>query len=236
MAPGEKVRTTRLGDVLRIDLVSAETGNAIDAASVRELSEALTSLPEAGVAAGAILADGADFCVGGDHDEYVGMTPDAQAAHWVGVTRLFTLVGGAPVPIVTGVQGRAIGGGCGLAVLSDFLVAAHDARLSFPDVRFGLPVGPGIVQAIVARAGLSHARRLVLLGEAHTGVEAAACGLADASVEAGELEREVLAMAERLARLPARAVRRVRTTLNAAAGDIQHLLEAEVRRRADRQP
>jgi len=233
-ASPSKVRTEHDGAVLRIYLAGAPTGNALDAAMVAQLTEALTTLGHPDVTACTLLAEGAHFCVGGDHDEFARMAPAEKAALWAAITNLFAIVAGADVPVVVGVQGRAVGGGCELAVLGEFLIAAHDARLSLPQTRFGLTVGPGAVQAIAARCGTAQARRLVLLGETITGAEAAACGLADSSVAAEDLEAAALSLAVTLADLPPGAVRRTRMSLDAAAGNVRQLLQDEARRRAER--
>jgi enoyl-CoA hydratase/carnithine racemase len=70
-----------------------------------------------------------------------------------------------PKPLVIAVEGRAIGGGCMLAMLADELVMSETAELSLPEIKHGIPTPVGYV-IVAARCGMPLARRMVQAGEA----------------------------------------------------------------------
>jgi enoyl-CoA hydratase len=97
------------------------------------------------------------------------------------------------------VHGHAIGAGAELATGADFLVAAEDAVLAFPELSLGTYVGGGVTARLPQLVGLARARDLLFTGRRFTGTEAATWGLAHRAVPAGELDRAVSALTDRLA-------------------------------------
>ncbi len=81
-----------------------------------------------------------------------------------------------PAPVVTAVQGHALGGGCGLVACSDIVVAAPDALFAFSEVKLGIV--PAVISPFVLRKiGEAHARRLFLTGERFDAATALRIGL-----------------------------------------------------------
>jgi enoyl-CoA hydratase len=116
------------------------------------------------------------------------------------------------VPIVAAVNGPAVGLGASLAILSDIVLMAPTAFLADPHLQVGLAPGDGGV-AWALHAGVMRAKELLLLGDRVPAEQAVAFGLASRVVE-GDVVAEAIAVAERLAALPAEAVQGTRRALN----------------------
>ena len=102
-------------------------------------------------------------------------------------------------PVACKVHGYCVAGGTDMALCSDLLVVADDAKIGYPPARvWGVPTTAMWVQ----RLGVARAKRLLLTGDSLTGREAAEWGLANESASAGELERVFEALLERVARVP----------------------------------
>jgi enoyl-CoA hydratase len=101
--------------------------------------------------------------------------------------------------VIAQVHGWCVGGGTDMALCSDLIYMAADAQIGYPPARVW---GEPTTMMWVYRLGLEHAKRLVLTGEALTGVEAERVGLASRAVPAGELAGVVTEAARRLATIP----------------------------------
>jgi enoyl-CoA hydratase len=101
--------------------------------------------------------------------------------------------------VVCKVHGYCVAGGTDMALCSDLLVVADDAKIGYPPARvWGSPT-----TALWAhRIGVMRAKRLLLTGDSLTGAEAAEWGLATESAEPGRLDQRFEALLERVARLP----------------------------------
>ena len=156
---------------------------------------------------------GAGFCAGADLQDpaFVPHAGESRGA----ATRRFLEEHFNPVaqawyaldrPLVVAVNGVAAGGGVGLALTGDFLLAA--AGSSFVQVftpKLALVPDMGCSWLLPRRVGIARAKSLALLGDRVDGVRAAAWGLADACVPDGELLTEALVLARRLAARPGAA-------------------------------
>ncbi|HUA96185.1 MAG TPA: enoyl-CoA hydratase-related protein [Acidimicrobiales bacterium] len=106
-------------------------------------------------------------------------------------------------PVIAQVHGYCLAGGSELATCCDLVYMAEDAQMGYPAVRFGVPdmhfhawfIGP------------RKAMEMMLTGDSISGTEAVALGWANAAVPADELESTVLAVAERIAKMPPDLVR-----------------------------
>jgi enoyl-CoA hydratase len=105
----------------------------------------------------------------------------------------------SPKPVIAQVHGWCVGGGTDLALCSDLIFMAEDAQIGYPPARVW---GEPTTVMWVYRLGLEHAKRLMLSGEALSGVEAERLGLASKALPADELGDAVTTMARRLATIP----------------------------------
>ncbi len=102
-------------------------------------------------------------------------------------------------PVIAQVHGHCLAGGSELATACDLVYVAEDAQIGYPPVRL---MSPPDMQFHPWLVGMRRAMELMLTGDAIDGAEAARIGFANRAFPAAELEREVLAIAARVARIP----------------------------------
>jgi enoyl-CoA hydratase len=119
----------------------------------------------------------------------------------------------SPKPVIAQVQGFCVGGGTDFALCSDLIVCAEDARIGYPPARvWGSPT----TSMWVYRLGLERAKRLLLTGDALDGRTAVEWGLASQAAPAAELDAAALALARRVALLPANQLHMMKLLVNQA--------------------
>jgi enoyl-CoA hydratase/carnithine racemase len=118
-----------------------------------------------------------------------------------------------PKPVVAAVQGPAIGGGLGLALVADFRVAAPEARFAANFVKLGIHPGFGITATLPRLIGEQNAALLLYTGRRINGDEAFACGLVDAVVPQDQLRGSAIALAAEIAEAAPLAVQATRMTV-----------------------
>jgi enoyl-CoA hydratase len=169
-----------------------------------------------GVRAVVITGAGKAFSAGGDLPllsrmaEDPGLRAKVMAEAAVLVRAMVT----APWPVVSAVNGPAVGLGCSLASLSDLVVMEEHAYLADPHVSIGLVAGDGGALTWPMNMGLQRTKEWLLLGGRMTAGQALAFGLANRVVPTGEGLAEGRALAGRLAALPPQAFRETRRVLN----------------------
>ncbi len=185
------LRIERDGDLLRLTLARPETRNAFDAELIRELSEAFVDV---GTARAVVLAgDGPSFCAGADIEwmrSSVDLDYDANVADATALRGMLDAIDRCPAPVVTRIQGHALGGGAGLVACSDIAVADANAVFGFSEVKLGII--PAVISPYaLAKIGPSAARRYFVTGERFDAATALRIGLVnevaadlDAAVEA----------------------------------------------------
>ena len=102
-------------------------------------------------------------------------------------------------PIIAAVAGYALGGGCELAMMCDFIIAADTARFGQPEINLGVMPGIGGTQRLTRLVGKSKAMDLVLTGRMMDAAEAERSGLASRVVPADTLIEEAMAAARKIA-------------------------------------
>ncbi|HEY6694982.1 MAG TPA: crotonase/enoyl-CoA hydratase family protein [Solirubrobacteraceae bacterium] len=119
----------------------------------------------------------------------------------------------SPKPVVAQVHGVCVGGGSDLALCSDLIVCAEDARIGYPPARvWGSPT----TAMWFHRLGLERAKRLLLTGDPMDGTTAAAWGFASGAYPADKLDAAALALCRRIARLPANQLQFMKMLVNSA--------------------
>lgn len=117
-------------------------------------------------------------------------------------------------PIIAAVAGYALGGGCELALLADFIIAAEDAQFGQPEIKLGILPGIGGSQRLTRLVGKSLAMDLVLTGRTIGAAEAKASGLVARVVPGPELLQVALEAAHTIAGYNAPAVRLAKEAVN----------------------
>jgi len=122
-------------------------------------------------------------------------------------------------PVVGAIQGAAIGGGFGLAVMPDFRVVCPEARFAANFVKLGFHPGFGLTYTLPKLIGGQKAARMFMTGERIDGETAFQWGLADRLTSADRLRDEAFALAQEIAENAPLAVQSVRATLRAGVAD-----------------
>ncbi|MBR8638392.1 enoyl-CoA hydratase/isomerase family protein [Streptomyces tuirus] len=227
----EPVRIVRHADkVVELRLDDPGRGNALDLRMAEALRDRAVEV--AADPGGAVLlrATGGTFCVGGDLRAFAGRGAEtgtyvhavASAAH-AAIHALHEL----PVPLVTAVRGAAAGGGIGLALIGDIVLAARSARFRLAYTAIGLTPDCGASWLLPRLAGPRRAADLILTNRVLTGEDAERWGLVSRSVDDEELDDAAHRTAADLAAGAGEALHAAKGLLRAGAGEElrSHLVE-----------
>lgn len=198
-----------LGSVRTLTLNRPEKRNALNATLVEALKEALNEA-DANESLRAIVIRGAgkDFCSGADleslrkisESSFEENLEDARS-----LAGLFELIRKVRVPVIAAVHGRALAGGCGLAMACDIIVADSTARFGFPEVKIGFV--PAMVAAIVRRnMSEKDAFATLTLGYEMSGGELSGIGLVHGIFNDESFDEDVLAFAAQYEKISRSAV------------------------------
>ncbi len=186
------------GRVGLITLNRPKALNALNSKLIEELNTAL-SVFELETDIGCVVITGSDkaFAAGADVKEMAGMTyVDAYLgrflAHWGEIAEVRK-------PVIAAVAGFCLGGGCELAMMCDFIIAANTAKFGQPEITLGVMPGAGGTQRLARFIGKAKAMDLVLTGRMMDAVEAERCGLVSRIVAADSLIDEAITAAEKIA-------------------------------------
>jgi enoyl-CoA hydratase/carnithine racemase len=174
--------------------------NALNTELTRALLEALRAA-DADPAVGAVVLTGAGqgFCAGADLAEFKDLRDPAAADERSELTmNLHLTFPRMAKPVVTAVNGAAMGGGAGLAIAGDLALMAQDARLGYPEVKHGI-VAAIVMANLVRQVGRKAAFALVALGEPIDAARALQLGLVNHVFPAEKLLDEALQVAQKLA-------------------------------------
>src|SRR3954468_16471777 len=119
-------------------------------------------------------------------------------------------------PWIAAVAGFALGGGCEVAMMADFIIAADTAKFGQPEIKLGVTPGMGGSQRMAHAVGKAKAMEMCLTGRMMDAAEAERSGLVAKVVPAGEFMAEVMKTAEAVAAMPPLAAIAVKEMINAA--------------------
>ena len=229
----ETLLVDKRGAVATITLNRPEARNALDLVMRRELVAALDEI-EADASARALIVTGAGghFCAGGDVKSMQASRDAATAADGrarvVALNRLVQRLVEFPRPVIAMVDGFAVGAGCNLALCCDLIVASDRARFGEVFAKIGLVPDGGGSWLLSRVVGLARAKELIFTAEIIDAAEAARIGLVNRVVPAAELSAVTLALAERIAQGPPKALAMAKHMVNrAAASDLAGALDLE---------
>lgn len=117
-------------------------------------------------------------------------------------------------PIIAAVSGYALGGGCELAMMCDFIIAADTAKFGQPEINLGVVAGMGGTQRLTRFVGKSKSMDMHLTGRFMTADEAERCGLVSRVVPAKKLMEEAMAAATKIAEKSMLATLAVKEAVN----------------------
>jgi enoyl-CoA hydratase len=119
-------------------------------------------------------------------------------------------------PVIAAVSGYALGGGCELAMMCDFIIAGENAQFGQPEITLGIIPGIGGTQRLTRAVGKAKAMEMCLTGRRIDAVEAERIGLVARIAPNGQVLEEALATARKIASMPRAAAMMVKECVNAA--------------------
>ena len=204
------------GAVALITLNRPDALNALNSEVFRELALTLDDL-ETDDAIAAIVITGSDkaFAAGADISEMKDMSY-SQMLEDAGLTRHSDRLAQCKKPVIAAVAGYALGGGCELAMMCDFIIAADTANFGQPEINLGVIPGAGGTQRLTRFVGKSKAMEMCLTGRMMDAAEAERSGLVSRVVAAGELIEDALKTATKIAKLSRPSVFMAKESVNRA--------------------
>lgn len=186
--------------IATIILNRPEVMNAMSAEMMKGLYEAVTQLrPDEDTRIVIFKGAGEHFCSGADITLFDQNTPSEEWLKAMNmVSQIVRTIREIPQPVITMLRGVAVGAGSNLALASDFVVAADNARFCEIFINIGVIVDYGGHYFLPRLVGLAKARELAMLGNEIDGKTAASMGLIYKSVPEAELEKEVDALVSQL--------------------------------------
>ncbi len=212
----KNISAEKSGGVGIVTLDRPKAMNALSDALMEELTKALDDF-EADPEIGCIVLTGSDkaFAAGADIKDMRSKTyMDAYLDDFI--TRNWERVATCRKPVVAAVAGYALGGGCELAMMCDFIIAADTAKFGQPEITLGVLPGAGGSQRLTRLVGKSKAMDMCLTGRMMDAGEAERAGLVSRVVAAGELMQETLETAAKIAAMSRPAAMMVKESVNRA--------------------
>ena len=189
--------------------------NALNAELIDELNQALDAF-EADAELGCLVLTGSDkaFAAGADVKEmqaktYMEAYLEDFISKWERLTR-------TRKPVIAAVAGFALGGGCELAMMCDFILAADNAKFGQPEIRIGTIPGAGGTQRLTRFVGKSKAMEMCLTGRMMDAAEAERSGLVSRVLPLADLVPEALKAAATIAGFSRPAVMMAKEAVNRA--------------------
>src|SRR5437867_5864076 len=179
--------------------------NALNAALIAELGQALAQFDQ-DQKIGAIVITGSEkaFAAGADIKEMA--SKSFMEAYLGDFLASWDKVASQRKPVIAAVAGFALGGGCELALMCDFIIAAETAKFGQPEIQLGVMPGAGGTQRLTRAIGKSKAMDMVLSARMMDAAEAERCGLVARVVPLAELIPTVMDVARKIAALSPNAV------------------------------
>ena len=202
LPPTTKLQTELQDGWLTIWLDSPENKNAISDALMTDLLAVMDTVRDDRTVRGiTVRGKNGLFCSGGDLKSFNAMqAPGVTEADVAALNRrigdVLLALNEMPQVVICLVEGAAIAGGLGLMCCGDVILGTEDAKFSLTETMLGIPPAQ-IAPFVVARVGLSTARRIMLTGARFTGIEAQVFGLLDETAVDVEALEEIEAKLKR---------------------------------------
>ncbi len=209
----ETILVEEHGSVGLITLNRPEALNALNGQLISELGTALDAF-EADQKIGAIVLTGSEkaFAAGADIKEMKDLSyMDVYLTDFINDWEHITTI---RKPVIAAVAGFALGGGCELAMMCDFIIAADTARFGQPEITLGIIPGAGGSQRLSGLVGKSKAMDMILTGRMMDAEEAERAGLVSRVVEADVLVAEALKAAGKIASLSRPSILMAKEAIN----------------------
>src|SRR5258707_968410 len=219
------------GEIAKLTLNRPDKRNAINTQMIAELQSALDAIEKSHsrvvIVTGAVRA----FCAGMDWEMQAEIAKQSRAENQEDSRRIAKMLGrlwSFPRPMIAAVNGPAYAGGCGIATLCDFTLAAPDAKFGYTEVKIGFL--PAIVSVFLTRQiGDKRSRDLLLTGRIIEAAEAKEFGMVTEVVPAERLQQRAFELANDLiAASPSSLTRAKQLLTSAAAAGSDQVLELAI--------
>ncbi|MBU3847034.1 MAG: enoyl-CoA hydratase/isomerase family protein [Candidatus Acinetobacter avistercoris] len=215
----DSIQLEQHGSILKIWLNRPDSRNAMSLKMVKSIMNVFKAIADDhSVRAVVFRGHGRHFCAGGDIKDMAGIRAEAMNVGnnkpYIDFNRQFgamiEMVDQAPQTVVAILEGAVLGGGFGLACVSDIAISLADAQFGLPETGLGI-LPAQIAPFVVKRVGLTQARRLALLGGRFSGDKALQFGVvhevADTSMALEQMIETTLEQIKRTAPLASRATK-----------------------------
>lgn len=207
---------TEAGKVGIVALNRPKQMNALNDQLMDELGAALKAF-DADEAIGCIIVTGSQkaFAAGADISVMTKYSfADVYKSEYI--SRNWETIRSVRKPVIAAVAGFALGGGCEVAMMCDFIIAADNAKFGQPEIKLGIIPGAGGTQRLPRAIGKSKAMDMVLTSRMMDAQEAERCGLVSRVVPLDKLMDEALAAAVAIADMPRLAAMAAKESVNRA--------------------
>jgi methylglutaconyl-CoA hydratase len=219
------------GEIARITLNRPDKRNAINPQMMCDLQTAFDTIEKSHSRLVILTGAGKCFCAGMDLDMLATIAKQSAAENQEDsrrIAKLLRRIWSFPRPLIAAVNGAAYAGGCGIATLCDFTLAAPEAKFGYTEVKIGFL--PAIVSVFLTRQiGEKRSRDLLLTGRIVSAEQAMDYGLVTEVVPAESLLDRANALADELmAASPSSLTRAKHLLTSSAAAGIDHDLERAI--------
>jgi methylglutaconyl-CoA hydratase len=217
----DRLASTMIADgIATVTMHRAEARNALSFELIEALGHAVGQVEADQAVRVMILAgEGKSFCAGMDLRGVIN-DPRKMAGMLLHLSQVSRRIRRLPIPTIARVQGAAVGGGCGLMVVTDFAITHPESKVGYPEVSLG--VCPAVVAPwLMKKIGAGRARAMLLMGGTISGAEGYDIGLATHLVAQDRLESQTLELAHTLATGGAHAIATTKRWLNELDGSVE---------------
>jgi enoyl-CoA hydratase len=209
----ETILTETRGKVGLITINRPQALNALNSTVVAEINTALDTY-ERDADIGCIVITGSEkaFAAGADIKEMSGLSfPQTYLDDFI---TAWDRVAGRRKPIIAAVSGFALGGGCELAMMCDFIIAGDNAKFGQPEIKLGVLPGAGGTQRLTRFVGKAKAMEMCLTGRMMDAQEADRAGLVSRVVPAADLLEDAMKTAATIASMSLPVAMMVKESVN----------------------
>jgi methylglutaconyl-CoA hydratase len=219
------------GEIAKITLNRPDRRNAINAQMIAELQTSLDTIEKSHSRVVIVTGAGKAFCAGMDLEMLAAIgkqSPTENQEDSRRIAKMLRRIWSFPRPMIAAVNGAAYAGGCGIATLCDFTLAASDATFGYTEVKIGFL--PAIVSVFLTRQiGDKRSRDLLLTGRIIEAAEAKEVGMVTEVVPSEHLMERAGALADELIAASPNSLTRAKHLLTtAAAAGVDHDLERAI--------
>lgn len=228
MAEYENIIACQTGSVAQIILNRPEKLNSLSYGLVQDIGTALDRAETSGARAVLLTANGNGFCSGADLMPPPGCDVKPTEMLAKVFNPFFVRFAEFPLPVVSAINGATAGGGCTLALCSDFAIAARSAYFLQPFTRIGIMPDGGATWMLPRLIGRPRAMQLMMLADKLPAESAYQWGMIHSVVEDDDLADTAMALAQRLAAGPTTAfIHTKKTVALTSNADFATALQAE---------